>query len=184
MCLSHCALVHPPDRGGAIQVINVQRYSAVASLLPLCVMFRCRLGRAVANIWTSFSRWLFSVLGLPLSVLYLHRLLTQEQPQDARDITVAVPDHTRDPACLPSIAGAKDGRTHEAYPMEKLAPLPYATSQKAATTSLDSDIAGSLDPASPLVRQTPPPGFQQAFYSSYSARPSPSDTSQVTLSQN
>ncbi|GAA5869679.1 hypothetical protein JCM3774_003820, partial [Rhodotorula dairenensis] len=115
------------------KVINIARYSAVASLLPL---------------------WLFSVLGLPLSTLYLHRLLTQDQPQDARDPDALSARPVGNAAPPPPGGGAKD--THEAYsmeayPMEKLAPLPYATTPRAAaTTSLDSDITGSLDTASPL----------------------------------
>ncbi|KWU47101.1 hypothetical protein RHOSPDRAFT_31236 [Rhodotorula sp. JG-1b] len=131
------------------KVIYIERYSAVASLLPL---------------------WLFSVLGLPLSALYLHRLLTQDAPQEPQGADAAIELPGRNTSRPPSISG-KDGQPHEAYPMEKLSSLHYGTSPNAATMSLDSDIAGSLDTASPLVRNTPPPGFQQAFYSSYSSRP-------------
>jgi hypothetical protein len=135
-----------------------------------------------ALICMPICSWLFSVLGLPLSALYLHRLLTQDSPQDPQDTDAAIELSGRNTSRPPSVTG-KDGQPHEAYPMEKLSSLHYGTSPNAATMSLDSDIAGSLDTASPLVRHTPPPGFQQAFYSSYAARPAQTDATQVKVTQ-
>ncbi|GAA5983124.1 hypothetical protein JCM10908_000166 [Rhodotorula pacifica] len=143
------------------KVVYDEKYSEVASLLPL---------------------WLFSVLGLPLATLFLRRLLKQGPPRPSADTAsnVELPGlHTSRP---PSI-GAKEDNAYEAYPMEKLSSLHYAQNPQNATTSLDSEVAESRDTASPLVSQTPPPGFQQAFYSSYSSRPSQSDESQLSTSQ-
>ena len=87
-----------------------------------------------ALICMPICSWLFSVLGLPLSALYLHRLLTQDSPQDPQDTDAAIELSGRNTSRPPSVTG-KEGQPHEAYPMEKLSSLHYGTSPNAATMS-------------------------------------------------
>ncbi|POY70483.1 hypothetical protein BMF94_6551 [Rhodotorula taiwanensis] len=135
------------------KVVYDRNYSEVASLLPL---------------------WLFAVLGLPLSILFLRRLLHASPAPVLRKGDDGIASPVVIDSQLPT--SAKDVEGGDAYALEKLSALKYGD-MKHAAASLDSDAADSLDTSAaghsvvPLVTHTPPPSREpQAYYSSYSSR--------------
>ncbi|BGP54603.1 hypothetical protein JCM8202v2_002190 [Rhodotorula sphaerocarpa] len=144
------------------KVVYDSKYSEVASLLPL---------------------WLFAVLGLPLSALWLRRLLQMTPPRDGdgTDPSTASPAETARP---PSVVVKDLEHASEAYPLDKLSTFAYGGGGGAKVDpypamSVDSDAGDSLRTSGahsfvPLVSQTPPlphtPGSPQTHYSSYSSR--------------
>lgn len=128
------------------------------------------------------------MLGLPLSALWLRRLLQMTPPRDGdgTDPSTASPAETARP---PSVVVKDLEHASEAYPLDKLSTLAYGGGGGAKVDpypamSVDSDAGDSLRTSGshsfvPLVSQSPPlphtPGSPQTHYFSYSSRSPASD---------
>lgn len=121
----------------------------------------CRSNADLPNFARS---WLFAVLGLPLSLLYLRRLVNNPPPRSAAkepgtDSRVhAVPLKTHESFSNPStLADHKVPELVEAHPMEVMSPVAYHQQHVAPQSEVDYSARNSQSPVpshasvSPLV---------------------------------
>ncbi|GAA6001472.1 uncharacterized protein JCM10292_006270 [Rhodotorula paludigena] len=144
------------------RVVYDRIYSEVASLLPL---------------------WLFSVLGLPLSILFLIRIRREAPAAPASSAKDGIA-HTPLPATssTPSSITDKQARTpQEEYPMETLGSQAYRSPGSTIDTVLVGDLTDDYAPVrqhstSPALSQgsvahlISTPASEGSFYSSYETR--------------
>ncbi|BGP24992.1 hypothetical protein Rt10032_c09g3936 [Rhodotorula toruloides] len=181
---------------GLVQVT----YSIIAAAVAINVLFTfvCAAGRKViferkfAEVASLLPLWLFAVLGLPLSLLYLRRLISNPPPKsNAREPGTdsrvhAVPLKTHESFSNPSTyAEHKAPELVEAHPMEVMSPVAYHQQHAAPQSEEDYSARNSQSPApsqasvSPLVEAPFSTVTGQPLY--YEARQSQVHSPDATL---